>query len=359
MERRAEILRRVLSEELQEKLRHATDEEAYLCLLSAYNVARPPPPPKINLSALTDDELWGFTRFTSRYLVQIPALLGLPPTFQTRNRYRFTREEGFFLLCARLSSKSTLFQLHQLFGYRESHISEAVNWMISWINDNWGFLLEDFSSGHLTKERLQLFAEKIKNHKKGAPLGNVWGFLDCTIRPICRPCVWQRICYNGHKKFHALKYSAVKSPDGLIYHLFGPFEGRRNDNALLNESQLIPRCLEQAPDFCLYGDSAYPISSVLLSPFVKLNPTEDEKQWNICMSARRECVEWGFADIVRLWKHLDDIGSQQLLSRPLGLMYRVAVILTNMHICIYGCQTTVYFNCAPPRLEEYLRKNVS
>jgi hypothetical protein len=31
---------------------------------------------------------------------------------------------------------------------------------MSWINDNWGFLLEDFNSGHITKGRL---AEKKRN----------------------------------------------------------------------------------------------------------------------------------------------------------------------------------------------------
>jgi hypothetical protein len=38
----------------------------------------------------------------------------IPTTFQRRNRHRFTREEGFFLLCSRLASKLTGFQLHQL-----------------------------------------------------------------------------------------------------------------------------------------------------------------------------------------------------------------------------------------------------
>jgi hypothetical protein len=38
----------------------------------------------------------------------------IPTTFQRRNRHRFTREEGFFLLCSRLASKLTVFQLHQL-----------------------------------------------------------------------------------------------------------------------------------------------------------------------------------------------------------------------------------------------------
>jgi len=41
----------------------------------------------------------------------------------------------------------------------------------------------------------------------------------------------------------------------------------------------------------MYGDSAYPVSSVLLSPFIKTTLTPEEMSSNIAISAR-ECVEW-------------------------------------------------------------------
>jgi len=340
--------------ELQEAFSHATEEEVFLFLCEAYTITNPPSQRAINLSTnFTDADLVQLCRFTSRDIVEISAVLQLPPHFETHSRYPFTREEGFFLLCIRLASTSTLYKLESITGYSRNHISECTNWMLSWIFDHWDHLLQDFASGHLMHTRLQLFTCKIKEH--GTPLPNVWGFIDCTIQPIARPMTWQRICYNSHKTVHSLKYSAVKSPDGLIYHLFGPYEGRRNDNAQLNDSGLIKRCLQNAPSFCLYGDSAYPISSVLLSPFLKADLTAEERAWNVAMSARRECVEWGFADILRLWRHLTDKDNQRLLPRLLSQMYRVAVILTNIHTCLYGCQTTVYFNCPPPTLSAYLR----
>jgi len=43
----------------------------------------------------------------------------------------------------------------------------------------------------------------------------------------------------------------------------------------------------------MYGDSAYPVSSVLLSPFFKATLTLEEMSSNIAISAR-ECVEWDF-----------------------------------------------------------------
>lgn len=152
-----------------------------------------------------------------------------------------------------------------------------------------------------------------------------------------------------------MKYSAVKSPNGIIYHLFGPYEGRRNDNHLLRESGLKDGCLVHAPEFCIYGDPVYSVSTVLQSPFSNLDITEKEKTFKKAMASCRECVEWGFADIIRLWAYLDYKRGQKLLNAPLGMEYRVAVLLTNIHICLYGSETSHYFKCFPPLLSEYLK----
>ena len=59
-------------------------------------------------------------------------------------------------------------------------------------------------------------------HGKGAPLQNCFGFVDRTVRPICRPRKKQKIVYNGHKKVHALKFQSVVVPNGMIANLYGP-----------------------------------------------------------------------------------------------------------------------------------------
>ena len=58
--------------------------------------------------------------------------------------------------------------------------------------------------------------------QKGAPLDNCFGFIDGTVRPICRPNRGQRTVYNGHKRVHALKFQALALPNGLIGHIYGP-----------------------------------------------------------------------------------------------------------------------------------------
>jgi len=51
---------------------------------------------------------------------------------------------------------------------------------------------------------------------KGAALQNYFGFIDGTVRPICRPVEQQRILYNGYKRLHSLEFQAVALPNGLI-----------------------------------------------------------------------------------------------------------------------------------------------
>ena len=59
-------------------------------------------------------------------------------------------------------------------------------------------------------------------HQKGAALDNCWGFVDGTVRPICRPGEHQRLMFNGHKRVHGLKFQSVVAPNGMIANLFGP-----------------------------------------------------------------------------------------------------------------------------------------
>ena len=74
---------------------------------------------------------------------------------------------------------------------------------------------------------------------QGAPLDNCWGFVDGTVRSVGRPGIHQRVLYNGHKRYHALKFQSVVAPNGLIANLYEPVEGKRHDSGMLVDSDLL------------------------------------------------------------------------------------------------------------------------
>jgi hypothetical protein len=133
-----------------------------------------------------------------------------------------------------------MYQLSMQYDCSQTSISECVNELVEFLDEEWEHLL-GCDEGHLLRpSELAQYADVI--HHRGAPLKSVAGFIDCTIHRICHPTFWQRQAYNGHKKFHALKFQALMLPNEIIGHLCGPFEGHRNDNHLLSESGLL-ECL--------------------------------------------------------------------------------------------------------------------
>ena len=75
----------------------------------------------------------------------------------------------------------------------------------------------------------------------GAPLQSCLGFIDGTTKQICRPPRHQKKLYNGHKRYHCLKYQAITMPNGIVMDLSGPFIGIRHDARMVIESNVICR----------------------------------------------------------------------------------------------------------------------
>lgn len=74
---------------------------------------------------------------------------------------------------------------------------------------------------------------------------NCIGFLDATVRPICKPGphggmdrndprvdIVQRVVYNGYKRVHAIKFQSFATPDGIIMDLSGPYAGLLEFNSV-------------------------------------------------------------------------------------------------------------------------------
>ena len=109
------------------------------------------------------------------------------------------------------------------------------------------YLLESFDLPFLQSHMLEMYCRAIYN--KGAALGNCFGFIDGTVRPVCRPGGrMQRLIYNGHKRVHASKFQSTAIPNGIIANLYGPVEGKRRDSRMLAMSGLLPKLQTYAFD---------------------------------------------------------------------------------------------------------------
>jgi DDE superfamily endonuclease len=91
----------------------------------------------------------------------------------------------------------------------------------------------------LTYERMTEYALDLNAANDAIP--GVWGFLDGTFRPVCRPTTTQERFYSGYKKRHGFKYQAIVTPDGLVLSAMGPKPGNIHDKTIFDESGLENR----------------------------------------------------------------------------------------------------------------------
>ena len=70
--------------------------------------------------------------------------------------------------------------------------------------------------------------------------------------------------------------------------------------------------------------------------------------FNQSMSRVRESVEWLFNDVTNYFKFLDFKKNLKIGLSSVGKMYVVSALT-----CLYGNQTSAFFQLEPPSLENY------
>lgn len=146
----------------------------------------------------------------------------------------------------------------------------------------------------------------------------------------------------------------------LIYlYFFKMFiEGKMHDAGMLMASGFLDDLEQHAHSvtgqpMCVYGDPAYPLRVHLQAPFRNAVITHQMEEFNSSMSVVRISVEWLFGDIINYFKFLDFKKNLKIGLSPIGKMYIVCAILRNAMTCLYGNQTSSFFNMDPPTLQNY------
>ncbi|KXJ18454.1 uncharacterized protein LOC110232447 [Exaiptasia diaphana] len=335
------------------------DDDEFLLLWEQFTSKNPSFPcdyEPFDLDTIDPSECKAEFRVEKNDIHMLADALDIPDVFTCPQRSICNGIEGLCCVLKRFAYPTRYSDMIPRFAKPVPVLSMITNTVIDYLYDTHAHRITQWNNFLLNNQMLEQYADSIA--QKGSALDNCFGFIDGTVRPICRPGENQRIVYNGHKRVHALKYQSVTLPSGMIAHLCGPFEGKKHDAGMLRESQLLNDLQRHAfsttgNPMCLYGDPAYPLRVHLLAPYKHARLTPQEQAFNTSMSTVRESVEWLFGDIVEYFKFLDFKKNLKIQLSSIGKYYIVAAILRNALTCLYGNQTSQFFDFEPPMLHEY------
>ena len=104
---------------------------------------------------------------------------------------------------------------------------------------------------------------------------------------------------------------------------------------------------------CIYGDPAYPQRVHLQGSFRDAYLTAQKQLYNQSMNSVRTSVEWLFADVQNYFKFIEFKKNLKVGLGGFGKMYVVSALLRNALTCLYGNETSQYFQLDPPSLQDY------
>jgi hypothetical protein len=306
-------------------------------------------------------------RFEAYQISELRIELGIPLYFFTKNRDRVPGEDALCMLLYKLAWPRRYCDFRVVFHTSGQRVGRICNALLRFLHDRFGAKMEGLDRERLSDEYLHYMCQA--QFAKNGLIPQIWGFLDATVRPCCRPLYFQRACYCGKERVHALKFQSVVAADGMICHLSGPWSGTTHDNRIF-KSGLLPQILDELPiyDFglstkfgplthpmALFADAGYVFHSRLWSPYKDGRRDAQHAAFNKIMSRNRVTVEWGYNMVIQLWKHMDFISNQKIFKSPIGSQYVVAVLLTNCHSCLNGGnQVSSYFGVPVPTVRTYL-----
>lgn len=171
----------------------------------------------------------------------------------------------------------------------------------------------------------------------------------------------QRAFYNGWKSVHGLKHQTVDCAFGLTVDMHGPTTLRSNDLSLLRTSNINQRLanvqMGSESQYIIMGDSAYKKQSHITSYHQREEIILGYREWNLKIKKVRISIEWNYGVTASLFKYVGMKWKLKLLkSDSVSKIYTVATLLRNLHVAVYGNETSNYFDVVLPSdfVEKYL-----
>ena len=157
---------------------------------------------RFDLDNLNDDECKSDFRFLKNDIYMLAEALHLPEFVVTYNRVKVDKIEALYIFLKRFPYPCRSSDMLPSYGRPVPQLSMISNVIMDFVYLNHKHLLEDFNQPWLSHQSLQTFGDAV--HAKWAPLQNCWGFVDGTVRPICRPKNQISICCCS--KWHDCEY---------------------------------------------------------------------------------------------------------------------------------------------------------
>ena len=132
------------------------------------------------------------------------------------------------------------------------------------------------------------------------------GAIDCKEVEIQKPVTDPEAYYNRNH-YHSIKLQATVDHAGKYWDVFIGWPGRTNDSRVFRNSPLHQklRSGEFGSGYMLLGDSAYPMSSFVCTPFKHTRElTTQEHHFNREFSKLRQIVECAFGRTAERWRRL-------------------------------------------------------
>ena len=152
---------------------------------------------RFSFDHMEPDECKAEFRFWKNDIPLLADVLQIPADLICSQGTIFGGLEGLCILLRRLAYPCRYSDLLQRFGRPVPELSMISNTVMNYIYENHQQRLTNWNQTFLNPAKLEEYAQAISD--RGAALKNCLGFIDGTVRPICRPDQNQRVVYNGHK----------------------------------------------------------------------------------------------------------------------------------------------------------------